>query len=75
MLNLIRTTFLFILNKSDHRVRKDFVVDAPVNPEKRIAIALYRLPRGDILYSKEEMVRINNIANTHRMCNVIIEKR
>ena len=58
MLSLIRTTFLFKLNKKGHRVRKDSVVDALVKPEKRIAIALYRLPRGYFLYSKGEMVSL-----------------
>ena len=51
-----RTTFYFVLSKIDHRIRKEFVVEAPMNPGQRLVLCLYHLARGDYLYSIEEMV-------------------
>ena len=38
-----RTTFFFVLSKIDHRIRKEFVVEAPMNPDQSLALCLYRL--------------------------------
>ena len=51
-----RTTFYFVLSKIERRIRKEFVVEAPINPDQRLAICFYRLARGDYLYMIGEMV-------------------
>ena len=51
-----RTTFYFVLSKIERRIRKEFVVEAPINPDQRLAICFYRLARGDYLYTIGEMV-------------------
>ena len=51
-----RTTFNFVLSKIQHRIQKEYVTEAPIPPEERLAIYLYRPGRGDYLHTMAEMV-------------------
>ena len=72
-----RPTFYFVLSKIEHRIRKEFAVEAPVNPDQRFAICLYRLARGDYLYTVGEMVGLAE-STVYQMvaevCTTIIEE-
>lgn len=50
-----RITFMYILDKVRHTLRKQIVAELPVSPELRLAIFLCRCGRGDYLYSIAEM--------------------
>ena len=64
-----RTTFYFILSKIEHKIRKEFVFEAPINPDQRLAICLYRLARGDYLYTIGEMVGLAEST----ACQIVVE--
>ena len=72
-----RTTFYFVLSKIEHRICKEFVVEAPINPDQRLAICLYCLARGDYLYMIGEMVRLAESTVFQivvEVCTAIIEE-
>ena len=50
-----RKTFDFILCKIRHKLERQTVCEEPISAEFRLAICLYRLGRGDYLYSIAEM--------------------
>eukprot|EP00794_Sanderia_malayensis_P016380 gene16380-18019_t len=54
--HMSRETFLHILHKVYNKLLKEVVVETPVSPETRLAICIYRLARGDYLYTISEMV-------------------
>ena len=64
-----RNTFYFILSKIQHRIQKEFVVEEPISPEKRLAICLYRLGRGDYLYTIAELVGLAEST----VCKIVLE--
>ena len=64
-----RATFNFILSKIQHRIRKEYVTEEPIPPEQRIAICLYRLGRGDYLYTIAEMVALAEST----VCQIVVE--
>ena len=51
-----RSTFNIILSRIRHRLERETVTEEPISPEFRLAICLYRLARGDYIYSIAEMV-------------------
>ena len=51
-----RGTFDIILSHIRHRLARETVTEVPISPEFRLAICLYRLARGDYIYSIAEMV-------------------
>ncbi len=51
-----KKTFEFILMRIRHKLEKQTVCEEPVSPECRLAICLYRLGRGDYMYTISEMV-------------------
>ena len=53
-----RITFNFTLLKIKYRIQKEYVTKEPIPPDKRLAICLYRLGRGDYLYTIAEMVAL-----------------
>ena len=72
-----RTTFYFVLSKIEHRICKEFVVEAPINPDQRLAICLYRLAKGDHIYVIGEMVGLAESTVCQivvEVCTVIIEE-
>ena len=50
-----RSTFKFILNRIGPFLSRQTVTEEPLPPELRLAICLYRLGRGDYLYTIAEM--------------------
>ena len=71
-----RATFYYVLSKIEHRIRKEFVVEAPVNSDKTFATC-NRCARGDYLYTIGEMVGPVESAVYQRVvqvCTAIIEE-
>ena len=64
-----RTTCSFILSKIQHRIQKEYVTEEPIPPEQRLAICLYRLGRGDYLYTTAEMVGLAEST----VCQIVVE--
>ena len=50
-----RQTFHFILKSIRPDIEKNTVTEIPVSPECRLAICLYRLGRGDYLFTIAEL--------------------
>ena len=50
-----RSTFNFILNRIEPFITKQTVTEEPISAELRLALCLYRLGRGDYLYTIAEM--------------------
>ena len=72
-----RITFNFILSKIQHRIQKECVTEKPIPPEQRLAICLYRLGRGDYLYTIAEMVGLAEPTVCHivvEVCKAIVEE-
>ncbi len=42
--------------KPREKIQKKFLIEEPISPEMRIGICLYRLPRGEYLYTIVETV-------------------
>ncbi len=55
-LRVSRSTFDLILARIRPHLEKQTLTEDPISPEVRLAICLYRLGRGDYLYSIAEMV-------------------
>ena len=75
---MARTTFYFVLSKIEHRIRKEFVVEAPINPDQRLTVCLYRYARTDCLYTIGEMVGLAESTVCQivvEVCTAIIEER
>ena len=64
-----RTTFNFILSKIQHRIQKEYVTEEPIPPWQKLAICLYRLGRGDYLYTIAEMVGLAESP----VCQIVVE--
>ena len=50
-----KATFLYILGKIRQDIKKDVLTEDPISPECRLAIRLYRLGRGDYLFTISEI--------------------
>ncbi len=55
-LRVSKKTFTLILSRIRVRLERQTLCEEPISPELRLAICLYRLGRGDYLYSIAEMV-------------------
>lgn len=53
-----RPTFYYILNKISDQIEKQWVVEQPLEPDFRLAVTIYRLSRGDYIYTIGEMCGI-----------------
>ena len=72
-----RTTFNCILSKIRDRIQKEYVTEEPIPPEQRLAICLYRLGRGDYLYTITEMVGLaeSTVCQiTVEVCKAIVDR-
>ena len=72
-----RTTFYFVLSKIDHRIRKEFVVDAPMNPDQSLALCLYRLAVLRLsLHNRRDVwtSRISCMPKVVEVCTTIIKE-
>ena len=71
-----RGTFEFILSKIRHRLERQTLCEEPISPEFRLGICLYRLGRGDYLYTVAEMagVGLSTVAMiVSEVCKAITE--
>ena len=50
-----RATFCFILSRIEHHLQRQTLTEAPISPEERLGICLYRLGRGDYYFTISEM--------------------
>ena len=64
-----RGTFLYILGRIRHDIKKEGLTEEPVSPELRLAICLYRLGKGDYLTTIGEMTGIAEST----ACLIVIE--
>ena len=71
-----RATFAFILSKICHRLERETICEEPISPECRLGICLYRLGRGDYLYTIAEMAGVGVLTVSmivSEVCEAIIE--
>ncbi len=66
-----RKTFDYILAKIQHAIQKETVAEDPISPKYRVAVRLYRLARGDYLYTISELTGIGEST----ACEIVIEVR
>ena len=69
LLRVSKGTFLFILGQIRHDLVRDTVCEEPISPECRLAICLYRLARGDYLYTIAEMAGVG----VSTVCTIVSE--
>ena len=67
-----RETFDFILKSIRPDIEKNTVTEIPVSPECRLAICLYRLGRGDYLYTIAELFGLG-VATVHNIVKEVCE--
>ena len=67
-----RETFDFILKSIRSDIEKNTVTEIPVSPECRLAICLYRLGRGDCLYTIAELFGLS-VATVHHIVKEVCE--
>ena len=54
-LRVSRETFHYILEKIRHKLERRTITEIPIPPDMRLALTLYKLGRGDYLYTIGEM--------------------
>ena len=64
-----KAAFLYILGKIRHDIKKDVLTEDPISPECRLAICLYRLGRGDYLFTISEMTGYGVVT----VCQILTE--
>lgn len=71
-----RQTFCYILENIRQDITKDQLTEMPISPECRLAICLYRLGRGDYLYTIAELFGVG-LATIHvivkEVCEAIVK--
>ena len=71
-----RRTFCYILQHIRQDIQKQYVTELPISPEERLGICLYRLGRGDYLYTIAELFG-RGLATVHcivqEVCEAIIK--
>ena len=70
-----RSTFNFILNRIEPFITKETVTEEPISAELRLALCLYRLGRGDYLYTIAEMSGLGvstACSIVHEVCQVLV---
>ena len=71
-----RSTFRYILNRIGPFVARETVIEDPISPELRLALCLYRLCRGDYLYTIAEMagVGVSTVCLiVNEVCQVLVD--
>ena len=72
---MTRATFYYILSKISDKIQKKFVTEEPIPPDFRLAITIFRLSRGDYLFTIEEMCGLQKSTVcmiVNESCSVII---
>ena len=64
-----RGTFVYILGRIHGAISKESLNEDAISAELRLAICLYRLARGDYLYTISEMTGVGETT----VCNIVIE--
>ena len=60
---------MYILQNIRPALEKQMHVEEPIFPESRLAVCLYRLGRGDYLYTISELTALGNST----VCMIVIE--
>lgn len=71
-----RATFYHILAKISEHISREWVVEEPLAPDFRLAVTIYRLTRGDYIYTIGEMCGIAKAtvcAIVNETCRVIVD--
>lgn len=66
---LSRDTFQLILGRCYESLKKETIAEEPISPECRLAVCLYRLGRGDYLYTIAELAGIGEST----LCGIVVE--
>ena len=66
------STFKFILRNIRPDIEKDFITKEPVSADCRLAICLYRLGRGDYLYTIAELFGLG-VTTVHKIIEEVCE--
>ena len=72
---MTRATFYYILSKISDQIQKKFVTEEPILPDFRLAITIFRLSRGDYLFTIGEMCGLQKSTAcmiVNESCRVII---
>ena len=72
-----RSTFNFILNRIEPFIVRETVTEEPIPAELRLALCLYRLGRGDYLYTIAEMagLGVSTVCSiVHEVCQVLVDQ-
>ena len=72
-----RSTFKFILNRIGPFLARQTVTEEPIPPELRLAICLYRLGRGDYLYTIAEMsgLGVSTVCSiVQEVCQLLVDQ-
>ena len=64
-----RATFLYILSKIQGDIEKESLAESSISPNCRLAMCLYRLGRGDYLYTISELTGYG----TSTVCEIVNE--
>ena len=64
-----RGTFMYVLSFIHDKIHKQFITEKPISAEMRLGLCLYRISRGDYLYTIAEMAGIAEST----VCQIIIE--
>ena len=64
-----RGTFIYILNRIHDKIHKESLTEAAIPAEMRLAICLYRLARGDYMYTISELTGVGEAS----VCNIVVE--
>ena len=73
---MCRATFEFILERIHDKIVKKVVTEEPIPPDFRLAITIYKLTRGDYIYTIGEMcglAKITICVIINETCQAIIE--
>ena len=71
-----RSTFRYILNRIGPFLARETVTEDPISPELRLGLCLYRLGRGDYLYTIAEMagVGVSTVCSiVNEVCQVLVD--
>ena len=64
-----RGTFIYIAERIRGKIEKESLTEDAISTEKRLAICLYRLARGDYMYTIAELTGVGEAT----VCNIVIE--
>ncbi len=62
-----KKTFLFILDKIKHVLKREIVTEDLISTEQRLAVCLYRFGRGDYFYTISQMTGLG----TSTVCKIV----